>query len=101
MRFILSLLACLAVAFANPDRAAADPRMTDIVQAGKLRIGVFPSFQFSRDSAGKPRGLAPDIAAALSKRLGIAEVVVVEHPTPPQVIACVKAARVRHRIHAD
>ena len=38
---------------------AADPRMTDIVQAGKLRIGVFPS-------AGKPRGLAPDIATALS-----------------------------------
>ena len=92
MRFILSLLACLAVAFANPDRAAADPRMTDIVQAGKLRIGVFPSFQSSRDAAGKPRGLAPDIATALSKRLGIAEVVVVEHPTPPQVIACVKAA---------
>ena len=52
--------------------------------------GVFPSFQFSRDGAGKARGLAPDIADALSKRLGIAEVIVVEHPTPPQVIACVK-----------
>jgi polar amino acid transport system substrate-binding protein len=91
MRFILSLFACLSLAFTNPNRAAADSRMTDIVQAGKLRIGVFQSFQFSRDGAGKPRGLAPDIATALSKRLGIAEVIVVEHPTPPQVIACVKA----------
>jgi len=71
-------------------RAAADPRMAEIVKAGKLRIGVFPSFQFSRDAAGKPRGLALDIANAMSGRLGIAEVIVVEHPAPPQVIACVK-----------
>src|SRR5215207_2898825 len=86
-----SLLACLALAFAIPSGAAADPRMADVVQVGKLRIGVFPSFQFSRDAAGKPRGLAPDIANAMSKQLGIAEVVVVEHPTPPQAIACVKS----------
>jgi polar amino acid transport system substrate-binding protein len=91
MRFILSLFACLALAFTNPDPTAAESRMTDIVQVGKLRIGVFPSFQFSRDGAGKPRGLALDIATALSKRLGIAEVIVIEHPTPPQVIACVRA----------
>ena len=56
----------------------AGPRMADVVHAGKLRIGMFPSFQFSRDAAGNPRGLAPDIATALSKRLGIAEVIVVE-----------------------
>ena len=91
MRFIFSLLACLAIALANPSRANADPRMADVLKAGKLRIGVFPSFQFSRDAAGKPRGLALDIANAISKQLGIAEVVVVEHPTPPQVIACVKS----------
>jgi polar amino acid transport system substrate-binding protein len=63
--------------------------MADVVMAGKLRIGVFPSFQFSRDPAGKPRGLAPDIANVMSERLSIAEVVVVEHPTPPQVVASV------------
>ncbi len=50
MRFILSLLACLAVAFANPDRAAADPRMTDIVQAGKLRIGGWAESRNERDT---------------------------------------------------
>jgi polar amino acid transport system substrate-binding protein len=91
MRSIFSLLACLALALANPSPAAADPRMADIVKAGKLRIGVFPSFQFSRGAAGEPRGLAPDIANVMSKRLGIAEVVVVEHPTPPQAIVCVRS----------
>jgi polar amino acid transport system substrate-binding protein len=91
MRFIFALLACLALALAKSSHAVADPRMADVVQAGKLRIGVFPSFQFSRDAAGKPRGLASDIANVMSKRLGITEVVVVEHPTPPQVIACVKS----------
>jgi polar amino acid transport system substrate-binding protein len=91
MRSVFSMLACLALALANPSQAAADSRMADVVKAGKLRIGVFPSFQFSHDATGKPRGLALDIANAMSQRLGIAEVVVVEHPPPPQVIACVKS----------
>jgi hypothetical protein len=38
MRFIVLFLACLALAFTNLDRAAADPRMADIVKASKLRI---------------------------------------------------------------
>jgi ABC-type amino acid transport substrate-binding protein len=62
MRSIFSLLACLALALANPSPAAADPRMADIVKAGKLRIGVFPSFQFSRGAAGEPRRLARPIS---------------------------------------
>ncbi|MBX9825450.1 MAG: transporter substrate-binding domain-containing protein [Xanthobacteraceae bacterium] len=90
MRSFFSLLACLALALANPSGAAADPRIADVVKIGKLRIGVFPSFQFSRDAAGRSRGLAPDIANAMSKPLGI-DVAVVEHPTPPQVIACMKS----------
>jgi polar amino acid transport system substrate-binding protein len=68
-----------------------DPRVADLVQAGKVRIGVFPSFQYSKDSAtGQPRGLAIGIARALATRLGLAEVVTIEHPTPPKVIECVK-----------
>jgi len=38
----------------------------------------------------KPRGLALDIANVMCEHLGIAEVVVVEHPTPPRVIDCAK-----------
>jgi polar amino acid transport system substrate-binding protein len=69
-----------------------DQRIADVVQSGKLRIGVFPSFQYSKDAtSSKPKGLAIGIANAIAARMGIKEVVVVEHPTPPQVIACVKA----------
>ena len=68
-----------------------DPRIEDLVQAGKLRIGVFPSFQYSKNLAtGQAHGLAIEIANAFSSRIGVGEVVTVEYPTPPQVIACVK-----------
>ena len=70
--------------------AHCDPRVDDLMRAGRIRIGVFPSFQYAKDSAGQPRGLAIGIARALAARLGIADVVTLEHPTPPQVIACIK-----------
>jgi len=67
----------------------SDPRIADLAQAAKLRIGVFPSFQYSKDPAtGQPRGLAIEIANALSSRIALSDVTV-EYPTPPQVIACV------------
>ena len=68
----------------------ADPRVADIIQSGKIWIGVFPSFQYSKDANGKPRGLALGIANALAADMGIREVVTAEFPTPPQVIACLK-----------
>jgi polar amino acid transport system substrate-binding protein len=70
----------------------ADPRVADLMHAGAIRIGVFPSFQYGKDPAtGEPRGLAIGIERRIAAHLGIASVVTVEHPTPPQVIACVKA----------
>jgi polar amino acid transport system substrate-binding protein len=70
----------------------ADERLTDIVRAGKIRIGVFPSTQFAKDSkSGETNGLALDITRALAERMGIAEVMPVEHNNPVDVIACVKA----------
>jgi len=66
--------------------AQPDSRVSDLVQAGKVLIGVFPSFQYSKGT-----GLAPRIARALADKLGIRGVVTVEHATPPQVIECVKA----------
>jgi polar amino acid transport system substrate-binding protein len=87
----LVLVYCLAGPLATSAFAEGsqnDPRMDDIIRSGKLRIGVFPSFQYSKD---QPQSLALNIAKAVAKRLGIGEVVPVEFPTPPQVIACVKA----------
>ncbi len=71
--------------------SGAESPITDLTRAGAIRIGVFPSFQYAKDATtGQPRGLAIGIARALAARLGIANVITVEHPTPPQVIACVK-----------
>lgn len=84
-----TMFAALPVLSQTLDRS--DPRVADLIAAGKLRIGVFPSFQYSKDStSGQPQGLAIEIANALSLRIGLGEVVTVEYPTPPQVIACVR-----------
>jgi hypothetical protein len=41
-----------------------DARVSDLVQAGKIRIGLFSS-QFSKDAAsGELRGVRPDMARA-------------------------------------
>jgi hypothetical protein len=66
----LKILGIAAIVFAAVPRSALsqilqppDPRIADLVHAGKLRIGVFPSFQYSKDSAtGQRRGLAIEIA---------------------------------------
>jgi polar amino acid transport system substrate-binding protein len=69
---------------------STDPRIGDLAAAGKIRMGVFPSFQYSNGPGGEPRGLAIGITRALASRLGIGEVITVEYPTPPQVVQCVK-----------
>jgi len=88
----VATLACgFAVAFATSvlgQPSDGDQRAGDIIHSGKLRIGVFPSFQYAKD---QPQSLALNIAKAIARRHGNIEVVPVEFPTPPQVIACVKA----------
>jgi polar amino acid transport system substrate-binding protein len=87
----LVLLYCLVAPLSTSAFAQGlqgDPRVDDIIRSGKLRIGVFPSFQYSKD---QPQSLALNIAKTVAKRLGIGDVVPLEFPTPPQVIACVKA----------
>lgn len=96
-RFLRALgaAAALPVLFAITIAQAQQPdsRVADLVHAGAIRIGVFPSFQYSKDSAtGQPRGLAIGISRALAARLGLGDVVTVEFPTPPKVIECVKTA---------
>jgi polar amino acid transport system substrate-binding protein len=91
---VIAIFGGATIAWAVPAHAQhsqPDPRVADLVTVDKLRVGVFPSFQYSKDSAtGQPRGLAIGIARALAARLGLGEVITVEHPTPPQVVQCVK-----------
>ena len=87
---VLGLVIGVGQSAYSQTQSSPDPSVSDIVQSGKLRIGVFPSFQYSKDASGKPQGLALGIANALAAGMSIREVVTVEYPTPPQVIACVK-----------
>jgi polar amino acid transport system substrate-binding protein len=73
-------------------KSSADPRIEDLVHAGQIRIGVFPSFQYSTNSVtGEKRGLALAIAHALSERLGLGEVRAIEYATPLGVIEGLKS----------
>jgi polar amino acid transport system substrate-binding protein len=83
----------LAILLTGIGTAAAqqgsDPRVADLVRAGKVRIGLF-STQFSKDTAtGELRGVRPDMARALAARIGV-QLVLLEHRGPPQVIECLK-----------
>ena len=68
-----------------------DPRVADLIQTGEIRIGVFPSFQYSKDVAtGEPLGLAIAIARTLAARLGLRDVIIAEYPSPLDVVDSVK-----------
>lgn len=73
----------------------ADPRMADLVKAGKIRAALFLP-QYAKDAAtGAVRGLgigyvAIEFAGALAAKLGI-ERIIVAHPTPPSALAALKS----------
>src|SRR5262245_22803040 len=68
----------------------SDPRVADLMRAGKVRVGLFSS-QFSKDpTTGELRGVRPDMARAFAERIGV-QAVLLEHPGPLQVIECLKA----------
>jgi len=95
---VLALTFALGIAVAligeqiNYAQQALDSRVADLVQAGRVRVGVglAAAHWATKDSAtGELRGVAVDIAHALGTRLGV-EVVPVEYPSPPRVLDGVK-----------
>lgn len=69
---------------------AADPRVADLVQVGKVRVALYVP-QYTKDPVtGELRGWCVDLVRALGERLGVAGVPV-EHPTPPAAIAGLKS----------
>src|SRR3954453_22741309 len=75
---------------------SADPRVADLVRAGKVRAALFLP-QYTTDPAtGELRGAAGGIvmlalARALAARIGV-EVILVGHPTPGEAMKCVKTS---------
>ena len=73
----------------------ADPRITDLTQAGAIRLALFLP-QYTKDAAtGAVCGLGPgvvmlDIARELAARLNT-KLLIVEQPTPRAALDCIKA----------
>ena len=89
---------CLFLAFAQfagaiaESQQVSDPRVADLVRAGKIRVGVH-SVMYTKDpQTGEPKGASVgiillDIARALGARIGV-EILPVGHPTIPEMLTC-------------
>jgi polar amino acid transport system substrate-binding protein len=66
---------------------APDPRVADLIKAGRIRVGlgvVAPHWAIKDPATGELRGVAVDLSRALAARLGI-ELVLVEYRSPSRV----------------
>jgi polar amino acid transport system substrate-binding protein len=87
---LFTLAALLASSGAGSAQQGNDPRVADLIQSGKVRVGLFLP-QYTKDaSSGELKGVWAESARALAARIGVS-LVLVEHPTPPQAVACLKA----------
>ena len=88
LRITVVLVALLMTGTASAQQTP-DPRVADLVQAGKVRVGLFPP-QYIKDAAtGELKGVWGEIARALAARIGV-QLVLLEHPTPPKVVECLE-----------
>jgi len=76
-------------ASAPAEAQTTDPRVADLVRAGKLRIGLFLP-QYGQGPEGLMTTVWVEAARAYSARIGV-PLVVVQHATPPEAIACLKS----------
>jgi hypothetical protein len=92
-KLVLTIVVLLTSAtIGQAQQRTPDPRVADLVQAGKIRAALFLP-QYTKDSAtGEIRGVGTgfigiDMARALAARLGI-EPQIVGYPTPAKVVEC-------------
>ena len=89
-----ALGSCLFLAFGAIAEAqqVSDPRVADLVRAGKIRVGVH-SVMYTKDpQTGEPKAASVgiillDIARVLGGRIG-AEILLLGHPTIPEMLTC-------------
>lgn len=90
LRVLLMVVALPVGATIANAQQIPDPRVADLVAAGKIRVGLFPP-QYTKDPVtGELRSVWVEIARALAARIGV-QVALLEHPTPPKVVGCLKA----------
>ena len=90
LRVLLVTVALLVGATIASVQQIPDPRVADLVQAGRVRVGLF-STQYTKDPVtGELRSVRVDIARALAARIGV-HAVLLEHRTPADLVQCLKA----------
>jgi hypothetical protein len=83
----LSLAFALGAAV-TAEAQMTDPRVADLVRAGKVRVGLFLP-QYGKGPDGLRTTVWVETARAYAARVGI-PLVIVEHATPPEAITCLK-----------
>ncbi len=84
---LIALTASMGSAFAQQ---TPDARVADLVKSGKLRVGLFPPQYIKEPATGALKSVLVETARALAARIGV-ELVLLERPTPPKVVECLKA----------
>jgi polar amino acid transport system substrate-binding protein len=74
---------------ATAEAQTSDLRVADLVRAGKLRVGLFLP-QYGKGPDGRRTTVWVETARAYAARVGV-PLAIVEHATPPEAIACLKA----------
>src|SRR5262245_16348651 len=70
----------------------SDPRIADLIQAGKVRFGTFPP-QYTKDpTTGELKGPWVEVMRALGQHMGLS-VALTELPTPSKLIECLDTGR--------
>src|SRR5262245_37230060 len=92
-KFLLTVLFTVLSSSLAQAQQASDPRVGDLVKAGKIRVGVH-SIMYTNDprtgalKAASTGIILLDIARTLGERIGV-EVMPIGHPTVPEMLACV------------
>jgi polar amino acid transport system substrate-binding protein len=89
-RSLLALSALFAWLGSASAQQSSDARVADLVQSGKLRVGLFPPQYVKDTKTGELKSAWVEVARALATRIGV-QLVLVEHPTPIKDIECLKA----------
>ena len=94
-KLLLAVASTVILANIAHAQQVRDPRVADLVQAGKVRLALFLPGYTKDPVTGELRGsgtgaVAVALARAVAARLGV-EVQLVGYPTPPQVVECLKA----------
>ncbi len=72
---LLAVAIAIGVAGSAHAQGTKDPRVADLVQAGKLRVGLglgTPATAMKNPATGELRGPAVDLGRALAARIGVA-----------------------------